>query len=292
LDRQIRTTSNQLEVVIEQYDAIRGSLRRTKTQEVTVEHQLQPLHAAVTAARARVGLIAASVYETTSFGPLVTLMDAGSASQALANLSTINQVARVRQAQIHRLYDAASAYTSRQAKLRDLDAQQSNTYATLAAKRSTIISQIAKLKSLRVAAYGPTGMVATAPVSGFVPVYSPGAAGQSLVLNPIARTAHQPLTPSKIMNRPATETTAPATMSVVSLRNAPVRISNAPPASTAAPVTRRTRRPRWSRSGRREAVAIHPGHRARARPASMATGSSTDTADLGGDDTWTTDVGS
>lgn len=178
LDQQISDASSQLEIVVEQYDAIRVSLGQTKAKEATLTKQLIPLHQAVETARAKVGRLAAGVYETDAFGTFGALVDASSVATALNRLGELNELARNRQAQINALYASASVFTQQQAKLAALDSAQTNTYATLKSKKSTIISQISTLKSMRLAAYGVTGLPAAPPISAFVPTYVAGIAAQ------------------------------------------------------------------------------------------------------------------
>jgi cell wall-associated NlpC family hydrolase len=180
LDQQISDASNQLEIVIEQYNAARVTLTQTKAKEARVAKELIPLHVAVNKARAKVGRMAVGVYETDAFSSFSALVDAESATLALNQLSTLDELARARQAQIDTLYASAKVYTDRQARLAALDAKQSNTYAALAAKKKLIITQIAKLKALRLAAYGTVGLPAQPANNDFVPVYSPGAAGRAV----------------------------------------------------------------------------------------------------------------
>jgi peptidoglycan DL-endopeptidase CwlO len=178
LDRRISDTASQLEVVIEQYNGTKVALLATKAREARVRMRLVPLHRQVAEARASVGRIAANVYESTAVNPFTALIDAASTPQALGRLSTMNQLAHAQRAAITSMYAAAHAFMSRQKDLARLDAQQSAAFASLRDKKATIIAQIAKLKALRLTAYGPAGLQATAPASDYVPVFSPDTAGR------------------------------------------------------------------------------------------------------------------
>jgi cell wall-associated NlpC family hydrolase len=178
LDKQINDASDQLEVIVEQYNAVRISLERTKATEAKVAKQLGPLRTAVAKQRSRVGRIAAGVYETSAFSTFSALLSSDSATYTLNQLSTLNELAHARQDQINTLYAAAKVYTDQQGKLARLDSQQSNSYATLKVKRATIINQIAKLKGLRLAAYGTVGLPSTPPMSDYIPPYTPGIGGR------------------------------------------------------------------------------------------------------------------
>lgn len=177
LDQQIADASGQLEIVIEQYNAGREALKATKAKEAAVSKRLAPLTEAMREAQAKVGSIVAGVYETTTLSPFAALLNASSASDAVNQLSTLDQLARWRRQQINALYAAADTYLKQRKSLVVLDTTQSNQQGILHAKRFTIIARIGQLKSMRLAAYGVTGMPTGAPVIDYVPVYSPDAAG-------------------------------------------------------------------------------------------------------------------
>jgi peptidoglycan DL-endopeptidase CwlO len=180
LDRQIDAASNQLEIVIEQYDAIEGSLRTTKAREAAGLKRLTRLQAAVDAAQTGVAQVAAQAYEATPLSSFALLVDAPSAQSAVDRLLLLDRLAAGRRQNFDALNDATKAYRDQQQTLVTLDQQQSSQYAVLAAKKKKILAQIASLKSLRLAAYGPSGVDSTAPVSGYVPTYAPGPAGTAV----------------------------------------------------------------------------------------------------------------
>jgi cell wall-associated NlpC family hydrolase len=166
--------------VIEQYNATSVALAATKVKEARLTKRLVPLHRSVAEAQARVGTIAASVYQASSLGTFARLLDAASTSDLVNQLSMINQVAFDREKQINALYSAASTYLTQQKSLTVLDNAQSNDDTVLKEKRDSIRRRIAQLKSLRYAAYGPAGMPAQNTIDDFVPVFSPGMAGQAV----------------------------------------------------------------------------------------------------------------
>jgi cell wall-associated NlpC family hydrolase len=180
LDAQINASANQLEVVVEQYDATQVALAATKAKLAVVTRQLVPMHEAVNAAHAEIGSLAAAAYTSPVIGTFAQLLDASSTSELVNRLGLINHVAYAQSRQIDSLYRASKSYLDEQAMLGNLTNTQSLQYAELGAKRTTIEKQIAKLKAMRVAAYGPTGIGPSGPVDHFVPVFSPDAAGQAV----------------------------------------------------------------------------------------------------------------
>jgi peptidoglycan DL-endopeptidase CwlO len=180
LDKQIDAASNQLEIVIEQFDAIQDSLRATKAREAAGLKRLAPMQAAVDGAQTSVARVAAHAYEATPLSSFAFLVDAPSAQAATDRLLMLDRLAVGRHEQFDALNDATRAYRDQQQLLVTLDQQQTTQYAVLAAKRKTILAQLATLKSLRLAAYGPSGVDSTTPDSNYVPTYSAGPAGQAV----------------------------------------------------------------------------------------------------------------
>jgi peptidoglycan DL-endopeptidase CwlO len=180
LDAQINASANQLEIVVEQYNATRVALDGTKTKLATVTRQLVPMREAVTAAHATIGSLAAAVYQSSTIGTYAQLLESSSTSDLVNQLGLINHVAYTQNKQINLLYRASKAYLDEQTMLGNLTSTQTLQYAELGVKRTTIEKQIAQLRAMRVTAYGPTGIGPAGPVDHFVPVFSPDAAGQAV----------------------------------------------------------------------------------------------------------------
>jgi peptidoglycan DL-endopeptidase CwlO len=179
LDQQISDASNQLEIVVEQYDSMTVTLAATKKKEARVKVELAPMRKAEAAAHAKIAAIAEQVYLSSSpaqtFGQL---LDASSTSELVNQLGLINQIAYTRRQQIDALNESAAAYLAQQHKLTVLDNTQTNEYGVLKAKKASILGQIAQLKSLRLTAYGPSGM-SSDPLIHYIPIFT-GAAGAAV----------------------------------------------------------------------------------------------------------------
>lgn len=180
LDKQINDASNRLEIVIEQYNAVSATLAATKAREAAVAKELVPLQAAVDAARGRVADIAARAYEATPLFGLAMVIDTQSTTETVERLTMLDGISLTRQSQFDTYDTASQAYRFQQQTLATLDRQQTSQQAVLATEKATILSQIAKLKSLRSAAFGPSGVDASARTSNYVPAYSAGAAGRAV----------------------------------------------------------------------------------------------------------------
>jgi peptidoglycan DL-endopeptidase CwlO len=179
LDRQITDASNQLEIVIEQYDSTRVALAATKAKEATVNKQLAPLETAMRAAHAKVAVIAAGIYQQPPITMLAGMLDASSAPELADRLGMVDEIAYAHQQQVDALDKAAASYLAQKQKLTVLDSTQTNESGVLKAKRASIVSQISQLRTLRLTAYGPAGEP-PAPAVDFVPVFTADAAGAAV----------------------------------------------------------------------------------------------------------------
>lgn len=175
VDQQIARASQQLEIVVEQYDAIQVTLARTKAEEARVDALVAPLRGQVQAAQARVDSIAVALYESTPLSAVEAIVGASSTTDALTRLSTLDQLGHTRQVEIDSLHSLVQNYQAQQLTLAQLDATQSGQYAVLQAKRATITAQITRLKALQ-----STSTATAPPTIHYVPAYAPGPAGKAV----------------------------------------------------------------------------------------------------------------
>src|SRR5262245_44842133 len=87
LDREINEAENQLEIVVEQYNAVGVQLGATRAKQAAIARALAPTQRAVREAQANVALIAARAYEATPFSTFAALIDAPSAAAAISRLT-------------------------------------------------------------------------------------------------------------------------------------------------------------------------------------------------------------
>ncbi len=173
LSQKIQAASQQLEIVVEEYDAIGVTLAGTKARATAVNAALTPLYLRVQQAQAKVEAMAVMMYESPPVGTLVTLVTAGTPADTLSRLATLTEMAASRRADMDALSGALDAYRAQQRSLGQLEAVQSAQRAVLGQQKATILAQIAKLKALQRAA---TPAPAATPIT-YVPAYSPGPAG-------------------------------------------------------------------------------------------------------------------
>jgi cell wall-associated NlpC family hydrolase len=183
LDRQIATAWQQLEVVIEQYDAIRDESRATSAQMTAVSAELVPLRAAVTDAQERVSEIANSMYRDGRMGGLSAMLTAGSPGTLMDQLAMLDHVARARQRDFTRLDAARVAYEQQRRSLNALSVRQQSQQADLATRKAGIEAEIRRLQGLRSRAFrgaSEVRMARGALRDGYVPAVGSDPAGRAV----------------------------------------------------------------------------------------------------------------
>lgn len=178
LTKQIDKESQQLEVVVESYDAMNISLKKTQDQEKKLEASLAPAKAALAAASAQVDTIAATSYQQGRIGPMSALLD-GNRDELMSKMSFLDQIQLTNQRDIDNYTETTQTYAERQAALKTTRAKQQAQVTALAARRTTIEAQITSLKAKRTAAYGTPVETGVKGAAGPPPAIS-GAAGEAV----------------------------------------------------------------------------------------------------------------
>jgi peptidoglycan DL-endopeptidase CwlO len=180
LNRQIDAAARRLEVVIEQYNAVRDDLKTTRAQTGVLGKQIDPLRRAMDARQGQLGRLAAGEYRTGGARTLAALLSADSAEQLADRLLLVERLARKQQRAISALAAARGRYEAARHTLAVLAAQQRVQQARLAARKRQIEAEIAGLRLLRSKAYalGLRGPVPLEP--GPLVPYSPGRAGEAV----------------------------------------------------------------------------------------------------------------
>lgn len=179
VDRQIKAAEQQLEMVVEDYDALGVRLAATQQQSAAIASSLVPLRRQVAALQDRVGQIAAGLYMYRQ-ARLATMLAAGSPLAALEQLTLAANLAHQEQAQVDALHAAQAGYGARNQELDALSSRQAGQRTALAAQRSTIMARIAALREMRAAAgsaWAPLRPLPALPV----PVSARGSAGRAMV---------------------------------------------------------------------------------------------------------------
>jgi cell wall-associated NlpC family hydrolase len=176
IQQQIKTSSTQLEKVVEDYNKINAQLTASRAQAAQITAQLAPLQAQYDAALSAVQEMAASAYKTGQAASAGALLGSGSAGGLLDRLTALEQVARTQSAETAGLASARVAVEEQKRKLDELVAAQTAAQADLAARKAKIEKDLSRLYELRKQAYGAAQESPSAAGSGSAP-YVAGKAG-------------------------------------------------------------------------------------------------------------------
>jgi cell wall-associated NlpC family hydrolase len=193
IQQQIDAKSKALEKVVEQYDRNNEQLKATKAQADALQKRMAPLQRQMDDAYARVGDLAAQAYMGGQVGATNALLDAGSASSLIDQLSSLDQMARSQREDIEGYTTLKASYDVQKKKLDGLQQHQAHQANVLSAQRKSIKSELTKLYDMRRKAYGTaqvasgTGAGASAPSvsvsgrAGAAVSYAYGALGKPYV---------------------------------------------------------------------------------------------------------------
>jgi cell wall-associated NlpC family hydrolase len=178
LGRQIHLAEQQLEITVEQYDAIQVRLAGTQRQSTAMAAALVPLGQAVTVLQDGVERLSATLY---MYGParFAAVLGAGSPRAALDQVTMAEHLARQERHQVQDLRVTQAGYAARQHDLEALAGQQVGQRVALAARRAAILARIAALRKLRVRAGATWHRPRPLPLAP-APAYATGAAGRAV----------------------------------------------------------------------------------------------------------------
>ncbi len=148
---------NQLEPVIEKYNAVNSQLAAGQKQVAALQAQIQPLQMQVDLAMARVGAVSAGLYM--NGGPaarLDTMLRAGSPAAFADQYAIINEMASQQANTVSAAKVLRDQYDAQKKPIDDQVAALKKQHDTLAAQKKVIDDQIAELNKLRMTAYGTT----------------------------------------------------------------------------------------------------------------------------------------
>jgi cell wall-associated NlpC family hydrolase len=174
LTKQIDKASDQLEVVVESYNAMNISLGKTLDEQKKLAASLAPAKAALTVASAQVDTIATTSYMQGRIGPMTAVLG-GNESDLMDRMSLLDQISRANRRDINTYTQTTQTYAERQAALKTVQEKQAAQVKELAARRTKIEGEIKKLKAMRTAAFGRASNPGKA-YSGSIPSIS-GSAG-------------------------------------------------------------------------------------------------------------------
>jgi cell wall-associated NlpC family hydrolase len=176
INKKIAKASDDLEDVVESYNAMKIDLTKTKTDQVTLTKSLGPAKAALKVAQSEMGKIANTAYKQGDVGTMNVVLEGP--GDLLDRVSVLDQMTRDRQRKIDNYTATTKNYDTRQAALQTAQNKQNAQLNELAKRKKKIESGLKKLYEMRTAANGsPTSP--GSKYSGPIPTIA-GSAGKAV----------------------------------------------------------------------------------------------------------------
>jgi cell wall-associated NlpC family hydrolase len=173
--RQLANAWQELEGVIERYNAVRDDLRATNAQLDRVNARLGPMQGRVDVAQRDTDELAAALYRGGPLGSTAVLIGADSPETLMDQLATLDHISRRRTDALKSLRLARETLAKERDELGRLQTQQRVQQAELGQRKTTIETQVRRLGGTR-AARTPHGALH----DGFVPIFTDDAAGRAV----------------------------------------------------------------------------------------------------------------
>lgn len=176
LTKKIDKASDQLEDVVESYNKMNISLKKTKDDEQKLAASLAPAKAALAAAGAQMNQLATSAYKIGNVGTMNVMLEGS--DNLMDRMSILEQISRSRGRDIAEFRAVTENYTERQAQLKATRAKQAGVIKELAGRKKTIEGNLKDLYAMRKAAYG-TATESGTKYTGNIPTIA-GSAGKAV----------------------------------------------------------------------------------------------------------------
>jgi cell wall-associated NlpC family hydrolase len=152
LTKKIDKASDQLEDVVESYNKMKLSLKKTKADEKKLAASIGPAKAALQSAGAQMSVIATSAYQTGHVGTMNVMLEGS--DQFMERMRILDVISRSRGRDIAAYTATTETYAERQAALKATQDKQSAELKELSDRRKKIESDLDDLYEMRTAAYG------------------------------------------------------------------------------------------------------------------------------------------
>ncbi|WP_041840673.1 C40 family peptidase [Actinoplanes friuliensis] len=152
LTKKIDKASDQLEDVVESFNKMKLSLKKTKAEEKKLAESVGPAKAALVAAGGQMKTLASSAYMTGNVGTMNVVLEG--ADNLMDRMSILEQISRSRSRDIAEYTATTQNYTERQAALKATQDKQAAEVKELSDRKKKIEADLKKLYSMRTAAYG------------------------------------------------------------------------------------------------------------------------------------------
>jgi cell wall-associated NlpC family hydrolase len=162
VERRVAAATRKLEVVVEQYNGLREDVRRGRREADAIRARIGPLTRGVEERNAEVGAIAAAAYRGGGAHPVIGLLAAGAPEELGGRLALLEHLGRGRNRAAADLAAATASLAAARQALDTLLARERVQGAELAARKTRIEGEIARLDALR-------GGYSLGPAPGAVP---------------------------------------------------------------------------------------------------------------------------
>jgi peptidoglycan DL-endopeptidase CwlO len=153
LKKQIDKESQQLEVIVESYNAQNIKLKKTQDDLRKLQASLAPAKAALADASAQVDTIANTAYQQGRLSPVAAILTGGG-DDLMDKMSYLDLIQTSNQRDIDNFTETTQTFTDRQAALNTTKAKQDAELREIAAHRKKIEDDIKVLKAKRTEAFG------------------------------------------------------------------------------------------------------------------------------------------
>ncbi len=154
IEDQIDAKWNQLEPIIEKYNAVHDQLTAGQAQVAALQAQIQPLKTQVDLAMTRIGALSEQLYELGPAANLNAVLSAGTATAFVDQLSTLNAIATMQTDNVSDAIRLKNEFDAKEAPIDAQVAQLKTQTDALDAQKADIQKQIDDLQKLRLTAYG------------------------------------------------------------------------------------------------------------------------------------------
>jgi cell wall-associated NlpC family hydrolase len=179
LTKQINAASDKLEDITESYNKLNVDLKKTQDDQKKLQASLAPAEAALAVASSQVNSIAVTSYKEGRVGPFTALISAGDQNNLLDRMNYLEQLNRANQRDITIYTNTTATFNERKAALKATQDKQNAQLKAIAGNKKKIESDLTKLRSMRVQAYGSATESASSGSAGTPPSIS-GSAGEAV----------------------------------------------------------------------------------------------------------------
>jgi cell wall-associated NlpC family hydrolase len=180
IEAQIDAVWRELAPVIEQHNATRIELTEKREKADELAERIAPLQLKVDVAMAEVSEMAAYAFKGGNASAVNALLSSGSPYTFAAQLTLLDQIARVRQQQIAEVLESKEEYEAQKEPLDRLVAELAELEKELSDEADEIDAEIDRLQALRLRVYGETGGTGELRPAPCPAEYPGGPAGQAV----------------------------------------------------------------------------------------------------------------